>query len=163
MTYWGRVLLSSKTLPPSHAPLLVWVASSNTASTPSDPDNLTLGGANSSRPTATDPLVFELRKSENKANAFALGITVGRILTNDIVIDDSTVSRFHAYFKQDRQSLGWMLVDAGSSNGTALNGARLTAEKPEAVPDGARITFGSVVTIFYLPQTFLGHLNEVMP
>src|SRR5689334_10029496 len=41
-----------------------------------------------------EPIVFPVVK--NQENAFGRGITVGRTGNNDVVLDDGTVSRFHA-------------------------------------------------------------------
>ena len=140
-------------------PLLVWTVSSEMTA-PADPDNVTLWNSSPSRPRVGNPLVFELRKGESKANAFAMEVTVGRILTNDIVIDDGTVSRFHAYFRQEYRTGAWQLIDACSSNGTAVNQKKISPEEAAVVADGAKITFGSVETIFYLPQSFLARLKS---
>src|SRR6266849_10245303 len=53
------------------------------------------------RRRAGAPVVFEVKKSPNKTNAFAMGITVGRTGNNDVVLEDNSVSRFHAYFQRD--------------------------------------------------------------
>jgi hypothetical protein len=50
-------------------------------------------------------------------------LRVGRLEALEIVLDDSSVSRFHAEVRlTDR---GWMLRDLRSTNGTRLNGERL--------------------------------------
>ncbi len=45
---------------------------------------------------------------------------VGRLADNDIVLDDKRVSRHHAEVL--KQGERWMVRDAGSTNGTAVNG-----------------------------------------
>jgi len=57
---------------------------------------------------------FELGKSS---------ISLGRALTNDIILSDTRVSRSHA--RLECGPAGCILTDLGSSNGTHLNGARL--------------------------------------
>jgi len=49
---------------------------------------------------------------------------LGRDPTNDIVIDENGVSRFHAEIRQDRNELE--IVDLDSTNGMKINGERLT-------------------------------------
>jgi hypothetical protein len=77
------------------------------------------------------------------ANAFDNMITVGRAGNNDIALDVSSVSKFHAYFKKDPQDGQWWLHDAGSSNGTWIDGERLAASQGRArLRDGAAIQLG---------------------
>lgn len=53
-------------------------------------------------------------------------LTVGRGKDNDIVLDDPTVSRFHASLTLNHR--GEVLVaDLGSANGTFINGRRITS------------------------------------
>ena len=66
-------------------------------------------------------------------------LVVGRALTSDIPVFDATISRRHAELRCDES--GVELRDLGSSNGTFLNGARITAG--HASP-GDVITFGNV-------------------
>ena len=65
--------------------------------------------------------------------------TVGRLPDCTIPIDDSNVSRRHAEVRATPQ--GYVVVDLGSTNGTMVNGARITADRRLA--DGDIISFGS--------------------
>jgi len=62
-------------------------------------------------------LVFPIRASESSHTHL---ITVGRTSNNDVTIPDISISRFHAYFK--RSETGFQVLDAGSTNGTTVNG-----------------------------------------
>src|SRR5260370_38698193 len=66
--------------------------------------------------------------------------TIGRDAACDLVLSDMTVSRTHAGLQ--READGWILSDAGSTNGTRLNGWRVTEPVPGRaggqVPLGAR-------------------------
>jgi ABC transport system ATP-binding/permease protein len=64
-------------------------------------------------------------------------ITIGRMGDNTVSIDAPTVSRQHA--RLERRSTGWFVEDLGSTNGTFVNGLRLT--EPKEVRDGDRIDF----------------------
>src|SRR5687767_14256987 len=55
-------------------------------------------------------------------------ITIGRGQTNDIVLQDSRVSRSHARFDFDVEG-GVTVVDLGSTNGVRVNGIRLEKAK----------------------------------
>ncbi|MEP7048316.1 MAG: FHA domain-containing protein [Ilumatobacteraceae bacterium] len=75
---------------------------------------------------------------------FALGqeITVGRAATCTIGMpDDGFVSQLHARVFRDAGST--MIEDLGSTNGTYLNGKRLTV--PERVSKGDRVQIGNTV------------------
>jgi hypothetical protein len=52
-------------------------------------------------------------------------VSLGRALDNDIVLDDPRVSRYHAELRTGVD--GWSVYDLGSTNGTYVNGARVTA------------------------------------
>ena len=66
-------------------------------------------------------------------------ITIGSHRSNDVVIDDTTVSRCHATITH--KSGRFELEDLGSTNGTFVNGGRLRA--PIALSRGDEIKFGS--------------------
>ncbi|GMU06293.1 FHA domain-containing protein [Corallococcus caeni] len=99
-----------------------------------------------------EPVVFPLLKSQG--NAFGRGITVGRTSNNDVVLDDGSVSRFHAWFSRDAGDAGFLLTDAGSKNGSYVGGGRLLARKPMPLEDGVRLRFGQVEVSFYTAGGF---------
>ena len=67
--------------------------------------------------------------------------TVGRKAGNDLVISgDSFVSGSHAHLLFEGGS--YLVVDVGSTNGTRLNGKKLTANVPETLASGDTIQFG---------------------
>jgi predicted component of type VI protein secretion system len=51
-------------------------------------------------------------------------LRIGRQTTNDLVLPDAKVSRLHARLEQ--QGDGLLVTDEGSSNGTYVNGARIS-------------------------------------
>ena len=64
-------------------------------------------------------------------------LTVGRHPDSDIFLDDITVSRRHVELRQG--SVGYLLKDVGSLNGTYLNGERLPdGETPLTNGDNTR-------------------------
>lgn len=139
------------------APLLVWEAGSASE----DEERLLLdtrSGLSPRRPRAGEPVVFDVKKGSHKANAFAMGVTIGRTETNDIPIEDESVSRFHAWLAESPK--GWKLVDAESKNGTWVGAMKLPPNQGEVVQDGARIRLGDVELIFMLPDTFVSYLDS---
>jgi FHA domain/DUF1707 SHOCT-like domain len=66
--------------------------------------------------------------------------TIGRAMACDFTLADLSVSRWHArLYRSDDQ---WLLSDLGSTNGTRLNGWRVTTGVP--VKPGDHVSFGSV-------------------
>ena len=99
---------------------------------------------------------------KRQINAFGLGITVGRTRNNDLWIDDQRISRFHAYFRlQDGSS--WMLADAGSRNGTFVDGVQLDSRRPRPLPERAWLDFGGFRARFFLPEAFVSFLRQAAP
>ena len=105
------------------------------------------------------PSVFELMKTPGSKNPFAMGVTLGRIETNDLVIDDVSISRFHAYFQHDPKSGGWNVVDAESKNGSWLNAVKLLKNIRTPVGSGDQLRFGEIKLIFLDAAGLLAHLE----
>jgi len=71
-------------------------------------------------------------------------VTIGSHRSNDLVIDDSTVSRRHATITH--KTGGFELADLGSTNGTLVNGKRVRV--PVNLGRGDEIKFGSACYAF---------------
>jgi pSer/pThr/pTyr-binding forkhead associated (FHA) protein len=119
-------------------------------------------GAHLLRPRRGEPVVFELKKKADKQNAFAMGVTVGRIDSNDIVIEDHSVSRFHAYFQKESRSDGWLLVDAESKNGTWAGPLKLEPNGKARLTDRTKVRFGDIELEFLLPGSILDRFERAL-
>ena len=80
--------------------------------------------------------VFELNKSE---------IYIGRDVSNDIVVNDSEISRKHA--RMIMQAGGYILEDLGSTNGTFVSGQRLMG--PHGLRPGEVVMLGENITLAF--------------
>jgi hypothetical protein len=88
-------------------------------------------------------LVFPLRSALHI-------VTAGRSSGNDVVIPDPSVSRRHALFKRSESGV-FLMVDAGSSNGTTVNGSSVLARgqgPPAQLKTGDDVHLGRVACTF---------------
>ena len=88
------------------------------------------------------PNAHAVQEISKKQNLFGEMITVGRTQNHDIVLLHATVSKFHAFFRTEGEVL--QVFDAGSRNGTFVNGRRLPPKVPVPVSPGDNVSFGSV-------------------
>jgi pSer/pThr/pTyr-binding forkhead associated (FHA) protein len=68
---------------------------------------------------------------------------IGRSRECDLTLTDGNASRRHAEIVQEADT--YVVVDLGSTNGTELNGKRITREE---LTDGDRITVGATDLVF---------------
>jgi hypothetical protein len=71
-------------------------------------------------------------------------LTIGRGIGSDLVLDNPKVSRTHAFLWREAGSV-WV-ADAGSANGTSVDG--VTIDAPTALARGSVVTFGSTAFTF---------------
>ena len=94
-----------------------------------------------------------LRKREKAGKSFSERISVGRARNNDLVLRHGSVSKFHAWFRCDDQG-AFYLGDAGSRNGTTVNGEPLVGAMPVLLFAGDLVQIGSVEAV-YCPAEIL--------
>jgi len=70
-------------------------------------------------------------------------LTLGRDVNNDIVVNDAEVSRTH--IRLTRQMEGYVVEDLGSTNGSFINGQRLTG--PKLLHAGDMLGLGETVVL----------------
>ena len=57
--------------------------------------------------------------------------SIGSHPSNDLVLDDPTVSRFHCRITRSTDGCAWLITDTGSKNGTRLDGVKVLAAELE--------------------------------
>jgi hypothetical protein len=90
----------------------------------------------------------------NQANEVALALkpggkrlSVGRVADNELALNHASVSKIHAALMLNQQ--GTLLVaDTGSTNGTFINGRRISYGEARQIEDGDVVGFGDVEVRF---------------
>jgi pSer/pThr/pTyr-binding forkhead associated (FHA) protein len=104
-------------------------------------------------------------KSADSALAVALipnatgSFTLGRGNECDAPINDGTLSQLHLVFMRDSKG-EWTVRDAGSKNGSWLDGRKLESGKPHPLRDGTRIVAAQVAFTYYTPGGMLARLKQ---
>ena len=103
-----------------------------------------------------------IRLVKKGAKAFAGMVNVGRAINCDVVIDNSIVSKFHAYFTKGAKDGSYCLIDANSTNGTYVNKIKLKPKVKHDLSDGDTISFDRQVTFsYYTPEGFYDLLAQI--
>ncbi len=108
------------------------------------------------------PYQLKMRSGPNPGTTFPLEqeeILLGRDLANDITIGDPEVSRRHGrIFMQDDNTF---VEDLGSTNGTFLNGERISS--PKQLRIGDVITLGENIVLVFEETSFDPDVTLVSP
>jgi len=112
------------------------------------------GGAGDPKRSLAPGTIYPITKREG--GAFADRIGVGRARNADVSIQLPKISKYHAYFTWDDEGR-WFLSDAGSKNGTRVDGDELEARTPVELRDTAEVTLGPYVFHYYSADA-LAHL-----
>ncbi len=88
----------------------------------------------------------------------AKGMSIGRANECTYFLPFPKISKVHAYLKE--QAGRWTLVDAGSRNGTQMNGTPVPADAPVIITDGASLQISQCQFLFYTPAGFYRILGE---
>jgi pSer/pThr/pTyr-binding forkhead associated (FHA) protein len=89
-----------------------------------------------------------MRSGPNPGTVYALDsdqLSIGRDSSNEIAVNDAEVSRRHA--RLSFQGGKYVLEDMGSTNGTFVNGQRLTG--PRVLKSGEVISLGEQIVFVY--------------
>jgi adenylate cyclase len=99
-----------------------------------------------------------MESSAGESWAVGANSSIGRSLNNQVVLPESKVSRRHAIIHSQGQHEYW-LVDLGSSNGTYLNGRRVS--QPTRLQDRDQVTIGDSRLTFRQKHTPTASLSAV--
>lgn len=91
---------------------------------------------------------FVIRSGPNTGTIYPLDaseIIIGRDASNVIAINDAEVSRKHA--KLSLQNSGYVIQDLGSTNGTFINGQRITGS--QELKPGDTVTLGENIVLVF--------------
>ena len=99
---------------------------------------------------------YPLRKVHTQF--FPKTILIGRAFSNDLCIDDPSVSKLHARIRIADDGLT-LVEDADSRNGTFVNGQPATSER--VVRDGDVVTFGRRRFRFFVATNLRSFLRRV--
>ena len=97
---------------------------------------------------ASQSFQLVMQKGPNPGKIYELvqeEVTIGRDISNRVVINDPEVSRRHA--RLTLQVGGYVIEDLGSTNGTFVDGQRLMG--PHLLRPGQTVMFGEKITLAY--------------
>lgn len=106
--------------------------------------------------TGGDAQVIWIRKRSE--GAFSRLIGIGRTRNNDIVLPMAKVSKYHAYIQKDPETAAYTIADAGSKNGTLVDGIMLASRHPVELQDKTPVSFAGNGCRFRLTKAFLASL-----
>ena len=93
---------------------------------------------------------FVMRSGPTVGKAYPLDapeVTIGRDAVNTIVINDSEISRRHA--RMELRGAAYVIQDLGSTNGTFINGTRISGM--QVLNAGDTVSFGQGIVLVYEP------------
>jgi pSer/pThr/pTyr-binding forkhead associated (FHA) protein len=93
----------------------------------------------------------ELIGSSGQTPLRATGLTIGRGQDNQYILYDPRVSSHHAVISYLRQGF-FTITDTGSTNGTFVNGLRLTPHIPQILHSGDTICLGDTILRFQIRE-----------
>ena len=104
-----------------------------------------------------------MRVEKSARNPYQDRVYLGRAPSNDVILEEASISKSHAFFAQDKQGRGggWNLTDVGSRNGTTVGGQPLDAHAALALPGQSAILFGLSALAYYCdPAAFWALLQS---
>jgi FHA domain len=87
--------------------------------------------------------------------------TVGRMDTCMLVLKDPSVSKLHARLRWSEKTGACLVRDAGSLNGTFVNGVPLNSRQDFQLNDGDALSFGDAQFLYLNTDTLHEHLRLI--
>ncbi|HSI03602.1 MAG: FHA domain-containing protein [Myxococcota bacterium] len=125
-------------------------------------DTMAEGGSPGTPAIRLNFAVFPVRRTGR--SPFPNFISIGRAKSNDVIIEDESVSKFHAFFRRSDKG-EFVLQDGGSKNGTSVDGEEVPDKNkggPVIVESGMRLRFGNVEMTFLLATEFVDLVKRSM-
>jgi pSer/pThr/pTyr-binding forkhead associated (FHA) protein len=107
---------------------------------------------------AIHPSLGVIELCKRPGGGFSERIGVGRTRNSDIVLPYGRISKLHAFFTKSEDETRYYLTDAGSKNGTFLDGTQLEARSTVELHEGAIVRFAEETFRFHTP----GGLYDVL-
>lgn len=101
-----------------------------------------------------DSRVLPVQKRDDKG--IQSMVTLGRAPNCDLVLPVPHISKFHLWFKDSPR--GWVVADAGSTNGTQVDGCRVEKGRPANLDDGTVLTLADRFHFRFVPPEGLCNL-----
>jgi hypothetical protein len=89
-------------------------------------------------------------------------MSIGRTISNDIVINDYTLSKSHARIRRLSAGGGWEVEDQGSTNHSFVDGEKLVKGKKVQVKSGMTLRLGRLNFTLLNPMAFCKFLREMV-
>ncbi|MCM8538095.1 MAG: FHA domain-containing protein [Lentisphaeraceae bacterium] len=89
--------------------------------------------------------IYALRKNRDSTTSPNV-FTIGRIIPNDLIIPDFTISKQHSAIRLEQNK--YYITDLGSTNGTLVAGTLLKANESKVLNDFEFITIGRLGFVF---------------
>jgi hypothetical protein len=104
--------------------------------------------------------MFVVEVAKTAANPWSGRIWLGRAGNNDLVIPHAGVSKLHAHFTIDPSGTV-RVADAGSYNGTVVNGVAVPVGESVVIAAGDQLAFGEVQAVFHTPESLCEFLASL--
>lgn len=98
------------------------------------------------RPGPLGTLVFPVCKYDHGREGNT--VRLGRAPDCDIIVSDRRLSKIHAYFEYDTGTETCRVTDAGSRNGTRVNGRLIEQGEWEELRTGHQLQLGPIILVF---------------